>query len=112
MKYKTAVASSDGKFVNQHFGGSKQFLIFEIGEDGYRFLEIRENDPPCSWGEHTETAMQKTIELLSDCMCVIVSQIGPGAEDKLKSKGILPLVIPNFIDEALQELIDSFPIYG
>ena len=40
MSFKVAVASSDGKYVNQHFGMAQQFLIFEIDDEGnYKFLE-------------------------------------------------------------------------
>ena len=46
MAYKVAVTSSDGKFINQHFGRAQQFLIFEIDDEGdYKFLELRKNDP-------------------------------------------------------------------
>ena len=30
MSYKLAIATSDGKFVNQHFGRANQFLIVEL----------------------------------------------------------------------------------
>lgn len=40
MSFKVAVASSDGKYINQHFGWAQQFLIFEIDDNGeYKFLE-------------------------------------------------------------------------
>ena len=38
VSFKVAVASSDGKFVNQHFGMTQQFLIFEIKKTNYPFL--------------------------------------------------------------------------
>ncbi|HEY0196185.1 MAG TPA: NifB/NifX family molybdenum-iron cluster-binding protein [Methanobacterium sp.] len=49
MSYKVAVASSDGKFVNQHFGMAQQFLIFEIDDDEYKFMELRRMLRPVMW---------------------------------------------------------------
>jgi nitrogen fixation protein NifX len=107
MSYKIAVASSDGKVINQHFGRSKQFLIFAVTDDGeYKFLELRENTPPCNAGEHGDVQMANTVELLSDCRIVLVSQIGPGAEQKLNARGIRAYSIPDFIDKALDKLIE------
>ncbi|MDS1030777.1 NifB/NifX family molybdenum-iron cluster-binding protein [Bacillota bacterium LX-D] len=89
MPYRVAIASSDGKVINQHFGRSRQFLIFEIAENGaWSFVELRENTPPCGMGEHHEDEMRWTAALLSDCSTVLASQVGPGAEQAMKEKGI------------------------
>ena len=106
MSYKIAAASSDGKVVNQHFGRSKQFLIFEVEDNGeYRFSELRETKPSCGLGEHHEDELQKTIDVLGDCSIVLVNQIGPGAEQALKARHIKAYSITGFIDEALSKLI-------
>jgi nitrogen fixation protein NifX len=105
MSFKVAVASSDGKFVNQHFGMAQQFLIFEIDDQGsYKFLELRENVPACDVEGHTEDAMTRSVKLISDCKAIIASQIGPAAVDVLVDNGIEPYMAPTFIDEALKEL--------
>lgn len=105
MSFKVAVASSDGKFVNQHFGWAQQFLIFEIDDEGeYKFLELRENPPACSDEGHSEDAMTRSVKLLADCDAVLASQIGPAAIDKLIEYGVDPYLAPTFIDEALKEL--------
>lgn len=99
---KVAIASSDGKFVNQHFGRARQFLIVEIKDDGsYEFLERRENIPSCTTGNSTT---EETIELISDVDGVLVSHVGPGAADKLLSRGIQPIIMPMLIDAALKHL--------
>lgn len=49
--------------------------------------------------------MSRTVELLADCREVLVSQIGPGAVLALASKGIKPRVLPDFIDDALKNLL-------
>lgn len=105
MSYRVAVASNDGKYVNQHFGRATQFLIFNVENDKYEFIELRKNEPPCSGEGHNEDQMSRTVELLADCKEVLVSQIGPGAIRALSSKGIRSSVLPDFIDDALKSLI-------
>ena len=102
---RIAVASSDGKFFNQHFGHSKLFLIFELNDKGkFEFLEIRENIPSCNGGDHIVSALDATLNLIKDTDIVLVSQIGPGASEYLISNGIKPFITPSYIDEALKKL--------
>ncbi|HEY5586930.1 MAG TPA: NifB/NifX family molybdenum-iron cluster-binding protein [Ruminiclostridium sp.] len=107
MSYKIAVASSDGKVVNQHFGHSRQFIVFEVNDVGkWSVIEIRTTNPVCGMGEHNDSSMQKAVKLLSDCKIVLVSQIGYGAQQALKSEGIEAYIISNFIDIALVEVVN------
>ncbi|MEA4924609.1 hypothetical protein SDC9_167162 [bioreactor metagenome] len=106
MSYKVAVASSDGRVINQHFGRSRKFLIFEITDQSrWAFLENRDNVPPCSSGEHSEDDMERTIDLLSDCSIVLASRIGPGAEQKLSLRGIKSYSVPYLISDTLDKLV-------
>jgi len=106
VSFKVAVASSDGKFVNQHFGRASQFLIFEIKDDGgYEFLTLRKNIPPCNSGESHDDLLNKTLDLISDCRAVLVSRVGTGAAEALVLRGIQPYVIPNFIEDVLKQLV-------
>lgn len=108
MLYKIAVASSDGKVVNQHFGHSRQFLIFQADDTGrWEFLQMRLTEPACSMGEHRESSMEKVVRLLSDCNAVIVSQIGFGALLFLKSAQIQAFTVSDSIDSALEQVIYS-----
>jgi predicted Fe-Mo cluster-binding NifX family protein len=104
MSHKVAIASSDGKFVNQHFGRAQQFLIVELKDDGtYEFLELRKNVPSCH-AEDCEDPMERTLDLISDCEAVLVSQVGPGAANKLTAHGIQPIIIPMLIDDAMKKI--------
>lgn len=104
MAYRVAVASTDGKYVNDHFGRARQFLIFELSPDGYQFIELRSNIPSCNPELLDENRHSQTLELLADCQAVIVARIGPGAEQILAARGIKVLTIPDFIDEALKHM--------
>ncbi|MDS0525718.1 dinitrogenase iron-molybdenum cofactor biosynthesis protein [Clostridium sp. SHJSY1] len=107
MSYKVAFASSDGKVVNQHFGKTKQFLIVEINDDGYKYVETRVNEPSCQEFEHTEEALNKSIKLISDCKVVFISRIGSGALAKVESNGISGIEAPYFIEDIIEKILDS-----
>ena len=107
MNIRVAVASSDGKFINQHFGHCRQFLIFALTENtepGFSFVESRPTRAVCASGQHDDNLLEAQAELLADCKYVLASQIGPGAVRVLANKGITALAHPAFIDEALIKL--------
>ena len=105
---RVAVASSDGKYVNQHFGHAQQFLIFDLQDNGkYKFIELRKNAPSCSGGVGNSDAREKTLDVLEDTDVVLVSHIGPGAVESLISRGIQPYKTPTFIVEALKNLASN-----
>jgi nitrogen fixation protein NifX len=113
MAYKIAVASSDGKVVNQHFGHSRQFVVYDVNDaDEWNFKEIRVTNPICSMGEHSEASMQQVVALLSDCKVVVVSQIGFVAEQALLNEGIRSYSIPDFIDAAILKVTKSINVVG
>ncbi|MDR1643134.1 MAG: radical SAM protein, partial [Clostridiales bacterium] len=102
-----ALASSDGKVVSQHFGHASSFLIVEVDENGWRFVERRSNKTPCLLGEHDESALNASIDLLSDCGAVFAAKIGPHVKSLLEEHGILPLERAGFADE----LLDKFSLF-
>ncbi|GAB6056661.1 NifB/NifX family molybdenum-iron cluster-binding protein [Methanobacterium movens] len=113
MALRVAVASSDGKFVNQHFGKATKFLIFDIEAEGkFDFVEVRETSPSCvSYQQHDEEELFDTVELLNDSKVVLVSQIGPGASQRVIDAHMIPIMYPGFIQEALNEIsqnLDKF----
>ena len=108
MSYKIAVASSDGKIVNQHFGKATQFLIFEMEENTYRFLELLKTTPFCNNFEHNDNKLLSAVDALESCRAVVVSQIGNGAAEALRNKGIEPIDVHNFIEDALRKLLKYY----
>jgi len=105
MSWKVAVASTDGKFINQHFGRAKDFLIFQWENASFLFLERRPTDSVCGYSEEEhDNALLSAVENLADCQAVLAAQIGPGAKNILLSYGIKPYVVINFIEEALGKL--------
>jgi len=106
MPYKIAVASTDGKVVNQHFGRAEKFYIIDVSDDGtFHFETTRETSATCTNGEHSDDSLNKNVSLLSDCSYVLVSRIGPGAEYALNKKGITAFAISNYIDKSIEKII-------
>ena len=68
-------------------------LIFELNENGYRFIKLRNNNPSCNAEEPDEARHADTMKVFSDCEGVLVARIGPGAEQRLLRQGIKALVI-------------------
>lgn len=104
---KVAVASSDGKVVNQHFGRADKFYILETDEDTgtYKLVEERDNTPICHNGDHLDNQLNQIVLSLSDCQYVIVSRIGIIARNQLESAGIEIFEIPDVISEAIDRLV-------
>ena len=112
MSFKVAVASSDGKHIDQHFGQAPDFLIFEIKENQcFEFIEVRKNIPPYdnpNLLEDHDNALARSVDLISDCNVALASQIGPGAVKALLSCKIRPYAIPDLlIEKALKKLASS-----
>ncbi len=107
MKYRAAFASSDGKIINQHFGRTAQFLIVEIDEEEkkWKYVETRENEPPCDGGTHSEDALKTAVSVIEDCRAVFAARIGAGAQNFLAEKNIQGIEAPYPIEEVLQALL-------
>lgn len=107
MSYKIALATSDGKVVNQHFGRTLKFVIVEIDDGTSRYLETRDNAPSCNGFEHSEDSLSASVNLISDCKAVFVAQIGNGAYQKLLEKGINAYETPYFIEDVVNNVLKS-----
>lgn len=111
MNYKIAVASTDGKVVNQHFGKAEEFYILEADEEGsFVCLEIRKVRPVCEGGEHNDIQLKEAIKNLQDCPYVLVSRIGNRAEIALDAAGIRVFELPGIISDSVVEMVKYLEI--
>lgn len=108
MAYRIAVASSDGKVVNQHFGRAKEFLVFTIEEGAYQFDKTVAAVPFCGEGGHDDDALKNAVDALKECRAVLASQIGRGAVNALTRSGVSAFDIGEPIDSALRKLIQYY----
>ncbi len=101
-KLKLAIASSDGKVINQHFGKARKFIVIESDGENIKVLDVRENKPACGsleYGGHEDNVLDKSISLIGDCDAVLCSRIGGGAAEGLLGRGIEAVEAPGFIEE-------------
>lgn len=121
MSYNIAVASTDGVNIDKHFGASDSFLIIKVNDDGTyenlgeRLVEESQNNnistscngSSCgqSCGGHSDPAIQKKVEAISDCRCVLCFKCGPGSEKQLGKNNISAFELDVKLDEALKKLI-------
>ncbi|MGO9388490.1 MAG: NifB/NifX family molybdenum-iron cluster-binding protein [Methanobacterium sp.] len=98
---KIAVASTDGKLVDLHFGDANKFLIFEIEDGEGKFYEIREKtDLPLN--NHTDRWVA-SIDLINDCKAVICNKIGNEPTIELRKIGIKPIKLDCEVNKAVKE---------
>lgn len=107
MEIRIAVASSDGKTVNQHFGRAQKFRIYRQRENDFEFIEERTVMPACAGQQHSDMGLEQTAAVIADCQGVVVSQIGAGAVDVLLGQRTLPFTMEVSVEEALQTLKKS-----
>jgi predicted Fe-Mo cluster-binding NifX family protein len=98
---KIAVASTDGKVIDLHFGDANRFLIFEIEDGEGNFQEMREKTP-LPLKEHTERWIA-SIDLINDCKAVLCSKIGKEPTIELRKLGIKPIQLDCEVKKGIHE---------
>jgi len=86
---RIAVATTDGTAVDEHFGRSVRFDVYDLDADVSRLVERRSLTPVEG---HDERAPSR-IDAVRDCAIVHVTSIGPGAAAQVVSAGIMPLKV-------------------
>lgn len=108
MKCKIAVASTDGKVVNQHFGKAQVFYILRADTTEMRKIEVTEMrrvNALCEGGEHNDARLEEAVQRVKDCQYILVSRIGWRAEKALEAAGIQVFELPGIISESVEELL-------
>lgn len=117
MSYRIAVASSDGKIIDTGFGKAPFFYIYEAGDEGYSLLEIRERSVDSAEGEccgEKNCRLQESrdhgdhgdkLTVVSDCICVVCKEIGPGIKRALERRGVLCFDIETGVEDALEKIV-------
>ena len=84
---KVGFATNDNILINDHFGWAKNFAVYEINGDGFKFLENR------YFEEEIEelSKIDKKIEGLRDLKIIFVESIGGTAAARVVKSGIHPV---------------------
>ena len=91
---RIAVASTDGRTINVHFGQADSFSVYDVTEDEIVPVEQRAAVPFCQGGYHLEGDLKSAIEQLADCQMVFAAKIGYGAKEQLAEAGITAVEAP------------------
>lgn len=112
MNYKIAIASSDGKVVNQHFGRARVFYIAraDSGDMTFTYEESRKAAPVCSGQEHDDAQLVALAAMLGDCDYVLVSRIGYGARAALEQNHIEAFELPGYIEDSIRRLLSYIEV--
>lgn len=121
---RIAAATSDGIHIDLEFGKAPEFYIYEKQEEGtekgkFVLKEKRKADGAgkgpqdickgkqekvCACGGEASLHLISRVNLIDDCICVLCSHIGPGAEKLLDKRAISAFAIDIPLAEALQKL--------
>ena len=85
---KIAFTSSTGEMIDQHFGQTESFLIWEVGPEEAHYLEALKVG---AHGGDEEDRIAARAKILSDCAIVYTMQIGGPAAAKLVAQKIHPM---------------------
>ena len=84
-----AVATKGGGRINQHFGHASEFQVYEVDQDGVRFVGHRKVDNYCKGGWGDDDALEDNlIPTLAGIDAVFVSKIGSCPKKDLAAAGI------------------------
>jgi predicted Fe-Mo cluster-binding NifX family protein len=102
-----AVASKDGKEINQHFGHAERFLIYDVEKGDATLVDERTVERYCSFDpEHPLRGhlLRGIAEALAGCRAVVTAQMGEHPMGELEKLGVEPFVTSGPIRQTLVEL--------
>jgi len=83
-----AFASSTGEKIDQHFGWSKQFYLYEIDKESAALLKVIDSSQE---PEEEVAKLNYKIGTIEDADIMYCTQIGPKASKMVQSAGIHPV---------------------
>jgi nitrogenase molybdenum-iron protein alpha/beta subunit/MoaA/NifB/PqqE/SkfB family radical SAM enzyme len=103
-----AVATKSGMMVDQHFGQTSEFYVYQYQSGNAVFKEKRTVNRYCSGQEacdSNEDKIDSIIETIADCKAVIAMRIGDAPKQKLNTKGILTYTACDGIEKSINEVV-------
>ncbi|SNB45179.1 NifB/NifX family molybdenum-iron cluster-binding protein [Geobacter sp. DSM 9736] len=103
-----AVASKDGREIDQHFGHAERFLIFDVEPDAVKLVDEKHVERYCSYdADHPLRAhiLQGIAKALEGCRAVVCAQIGQAPQVEMERLGLDVFVADGPIKPALQEIV-------
>lgn len=85
--FKIAVASDNGEELDGHFGSCHRYLIYQLGVDEMRLVDVRSTIE----ADEAEDNTQFRVDLIRDCEIVYMVAIGGPAAAKVIQANIYPM---------------------
>ena len=102
---KVAFATKDLETINAHFGGAKEFIVYNISKDGFEVGEVIKTDTSEMDGD---AKTEFKVNALKGVNIMYCESIGGTAAAKVIRAGINPMKVhePRAIEEVLKELLE------
>jgi len=101
---KVAFATKDMETINAHFGGAKEFVVYNVSKDGFELNGVIKTDTSTLSGDDKTDFKVKALDGISIMYC---ESIGGTAAAKVIRSGIHPMKIqePTLIENILKEIV-------
>jgi predicted Fe-Mo cluster-binding NifX family protein len=102
-----AVASKDGKEINQHFGHAERFLIYDVQGTDATLVDEKKVERYCTYdADHPlrGNLLKNIADALNGCRALLCAQIGQGPQMEMERLGIDTFVAEGKIRPTLVEL--------
>jgi len=101
---KVAFATKDMETINAHFGGAKEFVVYDVSKDGFNLSGVIKTDTSTLTGDDKTDFKVKALQGISIMYC---ESIGGTAAAKVIRGGINPMKVqePRKIKDVLAEIV-------
>lgn len=101
---KVAFATKDMETINAHFGGAKEFVVYDVSKDGFKLSSVVKTDTSNLNGDDKTDFKVKALEGINIMYC---ESIGGTAAAKVIRGGINPMKVnePRKIEDVLSDLV-------
>jgi len=101
---KVAFASKDMQTINAHFGGAKEFVVYDVSKDSFELNGVVKTDTSDLNGDDKTDFKVKALSGVNIMYC---ESIGGTAAAKVIRSGIHPMKVqePTLIESVLNELV-------
>jgi nitrogen fixation protein NifX len=102
---KVAFATKDMEHINAHFGGAKEFVVYNVSSEGFTLNGVVKTDTSDLEGDSKTDFKVKALEGINIMYC---ESIGGTAAAKVIRAGINPMKVqePRAIEDVLKELVE------
>lgn len=100
-----AIASTDGETINEHFGRTNRFLIYDVSPGNQTLMTVRDVEP-LSTGDKNHPFDQERLagvtEAVKDCKLLYCTKIGDRPRQELEKLGITAIIGSRPISEIFE----------